>query len=180
MTVQLPFEQAHPLEVAPLLRRLQQDGVVHAVRTAVGDQAWLVTGYEEVRRLLADERLGRSHPDPARAARLGESVLLGGADRQLRHRAGRHGPPALADAAPFLTQADARVAAPGGTADRGPARMTWPGTGRPPTCTRRWRCHCPSRSSASCSACRTPTVISSAPGAKPPAMSATRPVPSMA
>jgi cytochrome P450 len=78
MTVQLPFEQAHPLEVAPLLRRLQRDGVVHAVRTAVGDQAWLVTGYEEVRRLLADERLGRSHPDPARAARLGESVLLGG------------------------------------------------------------------------------------------------------
>jgi hypothetical protein len=55
MTVQLPFEQAHPLEVAPLLRRLQQDGVVHAVRTAVGDQAWLVTGYEQVRRLLADE-----------------------------------------------------------------------------------------------------------------------------
>jgi hypothetical protein len=49
MTVQLPFEQANPLEVAPLLRRLQRDGVVHAVRTAVGDQAWLVTGYEEVR-----------------------------------------------------------------------------------------------------------------------------------
>jgi len=78
MTVQLPFEQAHPLDVAPLLRQLQQDGVVHPVRTAVGDQAWLVTGYEEVRRLLADERLGRSHPDPAKAARLGESVLFGG------------------------------------------------------------------------------------------------------
>jgi cytochrome P450 len=57
---------------------LQQEGVVHRVRTAVGDQAWLVTGYEEVRRLLADERLGRSHPDPARAARQGESVLFGG------------------------------------------------------------------------------------------------------
>ena len=78
MTVQLPFEQAHPLDVAPLLRQLQQDGVVHRVRTVVGDQAWLVTGYEEVRRLLADERLGRSHPDPARAARLGGSVLFGG------------------------------------------------------------------------------------------------------
>ena len=78
MTVQLPFEQAHPLDVAPLLRQLQQDGVVHRVRTTVGDQAWLVTGYEEVRRLLADERLGRSHPDPAKAARLGESVLFGG------------------------------------------------------------------------------------------------------
>jgi pentalenolactone synthase len=78
MTVQLPFEQDHPLDVAPLLRQLQQDGVVHRVRTEVGDQAWLVTGYEEVRRLLADERLGRSHPDPAQAARIGESALFGG------------------------------------------------------------------------------------------------------
>src|SRR5260370_36910413 len=78
MTVQLPLEQAHPLDVAPMLRQLQQDGVIHLVRTTVGDQAWLVTGYEEARRLLTDERLGRSHPDPAQAARLGESVLFGG------------------------------------------------------------------------------------------------------
>ena len=78
VTVQLPFEQAHPLDVAPLLRQLQQDGAVHRVQTVVGDQAWLVTDYEEVRRLLTDERLGRSHPDPAKAARLGGSVLLGG------------------------------------------------------------------------------------------------------
>ncbi len=78
MTVQLPLEQAHPLDVAPMLRQLQQDGVIHLVRTTVGDQAWLVTGYEEARRLLTDERLGRSHPDPAKAARLGESVLFGG------------------------------------------------------------------------------------------------------
>ncbi len=78
MTVQLPFEQGHPLELAPLLSQLQRDGVIHRVRTAVGDPAWLVTGYEEVRRLLSDERLGRSHPDPASAARLGESALFGG------------------------------------------------------------------------------------------------------
>jgi cytochrome P450 len=78
MTVQLPFEQADPLEVAPSLRQLQHDGVIHRVRTPVGDQAWLVTGYEEVRSLLTDERLGRSHPDPGNAARLGESVMLGG------------------------------------------------------------------------------------------------------
>src|SRR5260370_35839543 len=78
MTVQLPLEQAHPLDVAPMLRQLQQDGVIHLVRTTVGDQAWLVTGYEEARRLLTDERLGRSHPDPAKAARLGGSVLFGG------------------------------------------------------------------------------------------------------
>jgi len=78
MTVQLPFVHAHPLEMAPLLRELQDDGVIHRVRTPVGDQAWLVTGYEQVRRLLTDERLGRSHPDPGNAARLGESVMLGG------------------------------------------------------------------------------------------------------
>ena len=78
MTVQLPFEQAHPLAIAPLLRQLAQEGVIHRVTTMAGDQAWLVTGYEEVRGLLADERLGRSHPDPARAARMGDSALFGG------------------------------------------------------------------------------------------------------
>jgi pentalenolactone synthase len=78
VTVQLPFEQAHPLELSPSLRQLQHDGVIHRVRTPVGDEAWLVTGYDEVRRLLGDERLGRSHPDPGNAARLGESVMLGG------------------------------------------------------------------------------------------------------
>jgi pentalenolactone synthase len=78
VTVQLPFEQAHPLELSPSLRQLQHDGVIHRVRTPVGDEAWLVTGYEEVRSLLGDERLGRSHPDPGNAARLGESVMLGG------------------------------------------------------------------------------------------------------
>ncbi len=78
MTVQLPLEQVHPLDMAPVLRQLQRDGVIHRVRTAVGDDAWLVTGYAEVRRLLADERLGRSHPDPVRAPRQGASVLFGG------------------------------------------------------------------------------------------------------
>src|SRR6202451_1242727 len=78
VTVQLPFEQAHPLELSPSLRELQQGGVIHRVRTPVGDEAWLVTGYDEGRRLLGAERLGRSHPDPGKAARLGESVMLGG------------------------------------------------------------------------------------------------------
>jgi pentalenolactone synthase len=74
----LPFEQANPLRAAPLLRQLQARGSVHRIRTAVGDQAWLVTGYEQVRRLLDDNRLGRSHPDPGSAARAGESALFGG------------------------------------------------------------------------------------------------------
>jgi cytochrome P450 len=76
--VQLPFEQPHPLEAAPQLRALQAGGPIHKIHTATGDPAWLVTGYQEVQRLLADPRLGRSHPDPARAARTGESALFGG------------------------------------------------------------------------------------------------------
>jgi cytochrome P450 len=76
--VQLPFDQPVPLLPAPLLRRLQAAGPVHRIRTAVGDDAWLVTGYEQVRGLLDDDRLGRSHPDPGNAARTGESALFGG------------------------------------------------------------------------------------------------------
>jgi pentalenolactone synthase len=75
---QLPFEQSDPLGVAPLLRELQSHGTVHRVRTAVGDEAWLVTGHADVRRLLDDDRLGRSHPAPETAARTGESALFGG------------------------------------------------------------------------------------------------------
>jgi len=75
---QLPFEQTHPLQVAPSLRTLRSEGTVQRVRTAVGDEAWLVTGHAEVRRLLADDRLGRAHPAPETAARTGESALFGG------------------------------------------------------------------------------------------------------
>lgn len=77
-TARLPFEQKHPLAVPEGLRELLGGGPIHRVRTAVGDEAWLVTGYAEVRQLLTDARLGRSHPDPERAARTGESALFGG------------------------------------------------------------------------------------------------------
>jgi pentalenolactone synthase len=74
----LPFERAGLLQVAPLLRRLQERGPIHKVRTRAGDEAWLVTGYEEVRQLLNDERVGMSHPDPDNAARSTDSALFGG------------------------------------------------------------------------------------------------------
>jgi cytochrome P450 len=73
---QLPFLQTSLLDVAPELRALQR-GAVHRVRTAVGDDAWLVIDYALVRRLLEDERLGRAHPDPDNAPRIAESALLG-------------------------------------------------------------------------------------------------------
>jgi cytochrome P450 len=74
----LPFEQEHPLQVAPRLRELQSDGQIHQVHTATGDPAWLVTRHADVRRLLDDDRLGRGHPEPETAARLGESLFFGG------------------------------------------------------------------------------------------------------
>ena len=44
----------------------------------MGDEAWLVTGYAEVRALLDDDRLGRSHRSPATAPRSRASALFGG------------------------------------------------------------------------------------------------------
>jgi cytochrome P450 len=75
---QLPFERTHPLQFAPVLRELQAKGVVHRVRTALGDPAWLVTAHAEVQRLFDDERLGLTHPEPATAARTHESAMFGG------------------------------------------------------------------------------------------------------
>ncbi|MEV4363315.1 cytochrome P450 [Nonomuraea sp. NPDC049625] len=76
--VRLPFQQPGPMQPAPLLRRLQAQGPIHAIRTAVGDPAWLVTDYVQVRALLDDDRLGRAHREPERASRTGESALFGG------------------------------------------------------------------------------------------------------
>src|SRR5206468_8469454 len=75
---QLPFEQASPLQAPPELRAMQARGPVHPVRTETGDPAWLVTGYQEVRQLLDDPRLGRSNRAPDRAARPGEPARSGG------------------------------------------------------------------------------------------------------
>jgi cytochrome P450 len=76
--IQLPFTRPDLLEPPPLLRKLQAQGPVHKVRTQVGDEAWLITGYEQVKSLLADDgRLGRSHPDPDSAPRAADTALFG-------------------------------------------------------------------------------------------------------
>jgi cytochrome P450 len=75
----LPFHQPPGVGVAPLLRVLQAEGPVARVRTPAGDEAWLVTRYEEVRQLLGDSRLGLSHPDPQSAPRISDSALFGSA-----------------------------------------------------------------------------------------------------
>jgi cytochrome P450 len=64
--------------ISPAMLSLQRERPVVAVRTPAGDPAWLFTRYEDVKALLADNRLGRSHPDPARAVRYSRQELAGG------------------------------------------------------------------------------------------------------
>jgi cytochrome P450 monooxygenase len=79
MTEDLPVLGSEPPLVGrsyPLLRRLQDRQPVCKVRTHAGDEAWIVTRYAEVKQLLLDERLGRSHPDPPNMPRYYDSALL--------------------------------------------------------------------------------------------------------
>ncbi|MFO7400050.1 cytochrome P450 [Thermobispora bispora] len=74
----LPFERSDPLEVSPAYAELRATAPIAKVLTAAGDEAWLVTGYEEIRQIFADPRFGRSHPAPEDAPRLSNSALIGG------------------------------------------------------------------------------------------------------
>ena len=60
------------------MQALRTAGPIHRVRTPVGDEAWLVTGYAQVRELMDDDRLGRSHRSPETAPRSRASALFGG------------------------------------------------------------------------------------------------------
>ncbi|GAA0615345.1 cytochrome P450 [Kutzneria viridogrisea] len=75
----LPFATTGVLDLPPELLRLQDNAPISRVRTMAGDEAWLVSRYEDVKALFADERLGRSHPRPEKAAKVTNSAILGGA-----------------------------------------------------------------------------------------------------
>lgn len=64
------------LTLSPLRLRLQQQAGVCPIRTPVGDPAWLVTRHAEVATLLTDNRLGRSHEDPAHAPKFLDNPML--------------------------------------------------------------------------------------------------------
>ena len=53
------------------------DDTVRKVTTPAGDPAWMVSSHDKVRALLADPRLGRSHPDPENASRYSQAVGVG-------------------------------------------------------------------------------------------------------
>lgn len=83
MTVQqllpaMPFEQDDILQIAPEYLRLQHESRAVRVRTPAGDPGWLVTRHADVKALIADPRIGRTHRDPKNAARVSQSLLLGG------------------------------------------------------------------------------------------------------
>jgi cytochrome P450 monooxygenase len=58
------------------MRALQAEGPVVRVRTPAGDEAWLVTRHKQVKTLLRDRRLGRSHPDPDGAPRYVDNPMM--------------------------------------------------------------------------------------------------------
>ncbi len=74
----LPFERPDVLGISPGFGEMRARAPITKVTTAMGDEAWLITGYEEIRQVFADDRFGRSHPTPETAARLSNNALLGG------------------------------------------------------------------------------------------------------
>jgi cytochrome P450 monooxygenase len=75
----LPTLGTEPPVVACLsaqMREIQAGGAIRRVRTPVGDEGWLVTRHAELKQLLLDERVGKSHVDPATMPKYLDSPLL--------------------------------------------------------------------------------------------------------
>lgn len=75
-----PFFQPNVLDLPPAVREMQNRCPVSRFRTMVGDEAWMVTRFDEAKRLFTDSRLTRSHPDPAKAPKVTNSALVDGSD----------------------------------------------------------------------------------------------------
>lgn len=74
----MPFVRNDFLEVSPEFAELRTTEPIAKVLTETGDEAWLVSGYDEIRQVFADHRFGRSHPTPESAPRLSNNALIGG------------------------------------------------------------------------------------------------------
>lgn len=60
----MPRDDAHRLDLPPEYRRLREEAPVCRVRTSAGDDAWVISRYEDVRAALRDQRLSSrvAHP----------------------------------------------------------------------------------------------------------------------
>ena len=72
----LQYEQPSIGRLSPQLKALRDRGPVTKVRTPAGDEAWLVTRYAEMKQLLLDNRLVRTHPDGVKGPRYADNPLL--------------------------------------------------------------------------------------------------------
>jgi cytochrome P450 monooxygenase len=72
----LRYEHPSIGRLSPQLRSLRERGPVTKVRTPAGSEAWLVTRYAEMKQLLLDDRLIRTHPNPAEGPRYADNPLL--------------------------------------------------------------------------------------------------------
>src|SRR5260370_39208530 len=57
-------------------RRLQAERPVIRVQTPAGEEAWRAPRHAEIRKLLLDPRLGRSHPDPGNAPKYVDNPMM--------------------------------------------------------------------------------------------------------
>lgn len=72
----LAVEQPGILTFSRLRRDLQAQAPVCRISTPAGDEGWLVTRHAEVKALLQDNRLGRTHADPDNAPRYIRNPML--------------------------------------------------------------------------------------------------------
>jgi len=63
--LKLPLDRLSSLNVATQYSALRREAPLVRVTTPTGDPAWLVLGYDEVKQIFGDPRLGRSHPSPS-------------------------------------------------------------------------------------------------------------------
>ena len=73
---QFPFPRKSPVDISPELDRLRTHEPVCRVRMATGDEAWLVTRYDDVRFVLDDPRFSMKEASSGNAAELMPMVKL--------------------------------------------------------------------------------------------------------
>lgn len=73
---QFPFPRKTPVDISPELDRLRTHEPVCRVRMATGDEAWLVTRYDDVRFVLDDPRFSMKEASSGNAAELMPMVKL--------------------------------------------------------------------------------------------------------
>lgn len=79
--LEYPFEHPGSLDLHPLYAELRENAPLARVRMPYGGEAWLVTRYEDIKRVLADHRfsrgatLGKDHPRVLQAIPTARSIV---------------------------------------------------------------------------------------------------------